>query len=31
VLNQDFPFTDGWFASGQEETPFSRLSATYRF
>jgi hypothetical protein len=31
VLNQDFPFTGGWFASGQEETPFSRLSATYRF
>jgi hypothetical protein len=31
VMNQDFGFTGGWIASGNEETPFSRLSATYRF
>jgi hypothetical protein len=31
VLNQDFAFTGGWVASGNEETPFSRLSATYRW
>ncbi len=31
VLNQDFAFTGGWAASGNEETPFSRLSATYRW
>jgi hypothetical protein len=31
VLNQDFGFTGGWVASGNEETPFSRLSATYRW
>ncbi len=31
VLNQDYAFTGGWAASGNEETPFSRLSATYRW
>ena len=31
VINQDFAFTGGWVASGNEETPFSRLSATYRW
>ncbi len=31
VVNQDFAFTGGWIASGNQETPFSRLSATYRF
>jgi hypothetical protein len=31
VINQDYAFTGGWLASGNEETPFSRLSATYRW
>jgi len=31
VVNQDFGFTGGWFASGNSETPFSKLSATYRW
>lgn len=31
LLNQDWPFTGGWLASGRAETPFSRLSATYRW
>ena len=31
VVNQDFAFTGGWAASGTSETPFSRISATYRF
>jgi hypothetical protein len=31
VMNQDFPFTGGWFASGQSEGPVSRISATYRW
>jgi hypothetical protein len=31
VVNQDFAFTGGWFASGNDEVPFSRLSATYRW
>ncbi len=31
VINQDYAFTGGWAASGNEETPFSRLSATYRW
>lgn len=31
VVNQDFAFTGSWGASGNEETPFSRLSATYRW
>ena len=31
VVNQDFAFTGGWFASGNNETPFSKLSATYRW
>lgn len=31
VVNQDFAFTGGWFASGNSETPFSQLSMTYRF
>jgi hypothetical protein len=31
MVNQDFAFTGGWFASGQGETPFSKLSATYRW
>lgn len=31
VVNQDFAFTGGWFSSGNNETPFSKLSATYRW
>jgi len=31
VVNQDYAFTGSWLASGNAETPFSRLSATYRF
>jgi len=31
VINQDYAFTGSWAGSGNEETPFSRLSATYRF
>jgi hypothetical protein len=31
LLNQDFAFTGTWAASGNEETPFSRLSMTYRW
>jgi hypothetical protein len=31
LLNQDWPFTGGWLASGSREVPFSRLSATYRW
>ena len=31
VINQDFAFTGGWAASGNQEVPFSRLSATYRW
>jgi len=31
VVNQDFAFSGGWFASGNSETPFSKLSATYRW
>jgi hypothetical protein len=31
VVNQDFPFTGTWAASGTSEVPFTRLSTTYRF
>jgi hypothetical protein len=31
LLNQNFSFTGGWVTSGVSETPFSSLSATYRF
>jgi hypothetical protein len=31
VVNQNFAFTGGWFSSGNSETPFSKLSATYRW
>jgi len=31
VINQDFAFTGAWAASGEQEQPFSRLSATYRW
>ncbi len=31
LLNQDFSFAGTWAASGNEETPFSRLSMTYRW
>jgi hypothetical protein len=31
VMNQDFPFTGSWIASGNSEIPFTRLSATYRW
>jgi hypothetical protein len=31
LVNQDFAFTGGYLASGNSETPFSKLSATYRW
>ncbi|MGH7725048.1 MAG: hypothetical protein ACREOU_06420 [Candidatus Eiseniibacteriota bacterium] len=31
LVNQDFAFTGTWAASGTQETPFSRLSMTYRW
>lgn len=31
LVNQDFAFTGGYLASGNTETPFSKLSATYRW
>jgi len=31
LVNQDFAFSGGWFSSGNSETPFSKLSATYRW
>lgn len=31
VMNQDYAFTGSYLASGESATPFSRLSATYRW
>jgi len=31
TLNQQFPLSGGWILSGNEETPFNRVSATYHF
>jgi hypothetical protein len=31
TLNQDFPLSGGWVLSGNEATPFTRVSATYHY
>ena len=31
TLNQQFPLSGGWVLSGNEATPFNRVSATYHF
>jgi hypothetical protein len=31
VLNEEFPLSGGYILSGNEETPFNRVSATYHF
>ncbi|HLQ67088.1 MAG TPA: hypothetical protein VK123_07655 [Candidatus Limnocylindrales bacterium] len=31
TLNQQFPLSGGWVLSGNQQTPFNRVSATYHF
>jgi hypothetical protein len=31
TLNEQFPLSGGWVLSGDEETPFTRVSATYHY